>query len=65
MTDEMERMRKEYLVLKNDQAGEADIVGVFSSRKKARNAVEKDSVRTDRNHSYWLVILTEDRPFRK
>lgn len=52
MTDEMERMRKEYLVLKNDQAGEADIVGVFSSRKKARNAVEKDSVRTDRNRSY-------------
>lgn len=65
MTDEMERMRKEYLVLKNDQAGEADIVGVFSSRKKARSAAEKDSVRTDRNHSYWLVVLAEDRPFRK
>ena len=36
----MERTRKEYLVLKSDQAGEADIVGVFSSRRKAKAAAE-------------------------
>lgn len=57
-------MRKEYLVLKSDRVGEADIVGVFSSRKKAKRAVEKDSDMTERNHSYWLVILPEDRPAR-
>lgn len=57
----MERTRKEYLVLRNDQAGEADIVGVFSSRKKARAAVGKDSERESNQSSYWLVILSEDR----
>ena len=38
----MVRTRKEYLVLCSDRAGEADIVGVFSSRKKAKVAVAED-----------------------
>ena len=61
----MERMRKEYLVLKSDQAGDADIVGVFSSKRKARKAVERDGQKTDRNHSYWLVVLPEDQTVGK
>jgi hypothetical protein len=57
----MERMRKEYLVLKNDQAGDADIVGVFSSKRKARKAVETDSTEQEPGSSYWVVVLLEDR----
>ena len=38
----MVRTRKEYLVLRSDRAGEADIVGVFSSGKKAKVAVAED-----------------------
>lgn len=59
----MERTRKEYLVLKSDQAGEADIVGVFSSRRKAKAAAESDH-NEDNFHSYWMVILPEDRPMK-
>ena len=61
----MERLRKEYLVLKSDQTGDADIVGVFSSRIKARKAVECDGQKTGRNHSYWLVVLPEDQTVGK
>lgn len=59
----MERTRKEYLVLKSDQAGEADIVGVFSSRRKAKAAAESDH-NEDNSHSYWMVVLLEDRLVR-
>ena len=59
----MERTRKEYLVLKSDQAGEADIVGVFSSRRKAKAASETDNEENNA-HSYWIVVLPEDRPVR-
>ena len=57
----MGRTRKEYLVLRSDRAGDADIVGVFSSRRKARTAVEADAG-GDRSDTYWLVVLAEDRP---
>lgn len=57
----MERTRKEYLVLRNDQAGEAGIVGVFSSKRKARNAVENDTIQDSRSYSYWLIVLAEDK----
>ena len=60
----MERMRKEYLVLKSDQAGDADIVGVFSSKRKARTAVETDSTEQEPGSSYWVVVLLEDRLIR-
>ena len=59
----MERTRKEYLVLKSDQAGEADIVGVFSSRRKAKAAAESDH-NEDNSYSFWMVVLPEDRPVR-
>ena len=59
----MERTRKEYLVLKSDQAGEADILGVFSSRRKAKAASETDNEENNA-HSYWIVVLPEDRPVR-
>lgn len=59
----MERTRKEYLVLKSDQAGEADIVGVFSSRRKAKAAAESDQDENN-THSYLMVVLPEDRPVR-
>ena len=58
----MERTRKEYLVLKSDRAGEADIVGVFSSKRKAKAAVETDNKKDYKSHSYWMVVLPEDRP---
>ena len=61
----MERTRKEYLVLRSDRAGEADIVGVFSSRKKARSAAGDDLAARNRESSYWLVVLPEDRPLGK
>ena len=60
----MERTRKEYLVLRSDQEGGADIVGVFSSRKKARSAVEKDGENVKQKPSYWLVVLQEDAVVR-
>ena len=56
----MERTRKEYLVLKSDRAGDADIVGVFSSKRKAKTAVEADT-ETSGSDTYWLVVLAEDR----
>ena len=59
----MERTRKEYLVLKSDQAGEADILGVFSSRRKAKAASGTDNEENNA-HSYWIVVLPEDRPVR-
>lgn len=57
----MERTRKEYLVLRSDQAGDAGIVGVFSSKRKARAAAQKDISAGRKNSSYWLVVLPEDR----
>lgn len=57
----MERTRKEYLVLKNDRVGEADIVGVFSSRRRAKAAAVADS-NNNKPASYWLVVLPEDKP---
>ena len=57
----MKRTRKEYLVLKKDPVGEADIVGVFSSKRKARKAVETDSTEQEPGSSYWVVVLLEDR----
>ena len=57
----MKRTRKEYLVLKSDRAGDAGIVGVFSSKRKARTAVEADAG-DRRSDTYWLVVLAEDRP---
>ena len=59
----MERTRKEYLVLKSDQAGEANIVGVFSSRRKAKAAAESNH-NENNTHSYLIVVLPEDRPVR-
>ncbi len=56
----MVRTRKEYLVLRGDQEGEADIVGVFSSGKKAKAAVAEDG-RERQSVSYWMVVLPEDR----
>ena len=56
----MERTRKEYLVLRGNQGGEAGIVGVFSSKRKARAAAEKD-ISTGNESSYWLVVLPEDK----
>ena len=57
----MGRTRKEYLVLRSDQAGETDIVGVFSSRRRAKAAAEKDNNKS-KPASYWMVVLPEDRP---
>ena len=56
----MVRTRKKYLVLRSDRAGEADIVGVFSSGKKAKAAVAEDG-RERQSVSYWMVVLPEDR----
>ena len=56
----MERTRKEYLVLRSDRAGEAGIVSVFSSRKKARAAAGEDLSAANNESSYWLVVLPED-----
>jgi len=61
----MERTRKEYLVLRSDQAGEAGIVGVFSSRRKAKAATQKDITSGRKNSSYWLLVLPEDRPIEQ
>ena len=57
----MERTRKEYLVLRGGQGGDAGIVGVFSSRRKAKAATQKDITSGRKNSSYWLVVLPEDR----
>ena len=39
----MAKIRKEYLVLFEDREGNRDVVGVFSSRKKALIAVRADA----------------------
>ncbi len=60
----MERTRKEYLVLRSDRAGDAGIVGVFSSSKRARAAAGDDLSAGNNESSYWLVVLPEDVPLK-
>ena len=42
----MKRMRKKYLVYRRDGDGERELVGIFSSGRKAAGAVRSDCSRT-------------------